>query len=213
MGLFTRRAHPVDGTTTANGHHTTGTTGTTAPVVGNGAHHSTGNGVHHEKGPRMGGGMFKGRNHGTYPEALNSRPTFGQWVKGTWLDIVTMVILGAIGLGIYMAPPAPSRSFPITFIDGEIVYPQFGYPLRNEIIPIWASALMSFFIPFAVFLICAIRVRSFWDINNATLGILYSLIGAAVFQVFCKWYVNYYASCESPISREILGPPSAPSEL
>jgi len=39
-------------------------------------------------------------------------------------------------------------------------------------------------------LICAIRVKSFWDINNATLGILYSLIGAAVFQVFCKWLIG-----------------------
>lgn len=49
---------------------------------------------------------------------------------------------------------------------------------------------MSFFIPFAVFLICAIRVRSFWDLNNATLGVLYSLIGAAVFQVFLKWLIG-----------------------
>jgi diacylglycerol diphosphate phosphatase / phosphatidate phosphatase len=54
-----------------------------------------------------------------------------------------MVILGAIGLGVYKAPPAPSRSFPVYFQDGEIVYPQFAYPLRHEIVPIWASALMS----------------------------------------------------------------------
>jgi len=191
MGLFTRRAGPVDSNTaTATGHPTIGSNGN-APVVDNGHHHATGNGVHNEKAAHGGiMGALNGRHHGTYPDTLNSRPTFGQWVKGTWLDILTMVILGAIGLGIYEAPPAPSRSFPITFIDGEIVYPQFGYPLRNEIIPIWASALMSFFIPFAVFLICAIRVKSFWDINNATLGILYSLIGAAVFQVFCKWLIG-----------------------
>jgi hypothetical protein len=50
-----------------------------------------------------GGGFmsrFGGRSYGSYPEALNSRPTFGQWIKGTWLDILTMAALGAIGLGV-----------------------------------------------------------------------------------------------------------------
>jgi diacylglycerol diphosphate phosphatase / phosphatidate phosphatase len=91
---------------------------------------------------------------------------------------------------VYEAPPAPSRSFAVTYFNGEIVYPQFAYPLRHEIVPIWASALLSVFVPIAVFLICAIRVRSFWDLNNATIGLLYSLIGAAVFQVFCKWLIG-----------------------
>jgi hypothetical protein len=27
-------------------------------------------------------------------------PSFGQWLKAVWLDIFTMVILGAIGLGV-----------------------------------------------------------------------------------------------------------------
>jgi diacylglycerol diphosphate phosphatase/phosphatidate phosphatase len=44
-----------------------------------------------------------------------------------------MAIMGAIGLGVYMADPAPSRSFPVIFNDGEIVYPEFAYPLRNEV--------------------------------------------------------------------------------
>jgi membrane-associated phospholipid phosphatase len=127
-------------------------------------------------------------HNGTKPH--NSRPTFGQWIKATWLDILTMAAMGAIGLGVYMARPAPSRSFPITFQDGEIVFPDFAYPLRNEIVPIWAAALMAFFIPFVVFLICQIRVRSFWDVNNATIGLLYALITAAVFQVFIKWLIG-----------------------
>lgn len=49
---------------------------------------------------------------------------------------------------------------------------------------------MAFFIPFAVFLIVQIRARSFWDINNATIGLLYALITAAVFQVFIKWLIG-----------------------
>ena len=35
-----------------------------------------------------------------------------------------------------------------------------------------------------------IRIRSFWDVNNAIIGLLYSLITAAVFQVFLKWLIG-----------------------
>lgn len=28
------------------------------------------------------------------------KPSFGQWLKVTWLDLVTMVIMGVIGLGV-----------------------------------------------------------------------------------------------------------------
>ena len=165
---------------------------------------TTATGTHHREKKA---GVFAPKNGRGGAQAWNSRPTFGAWIKATALDIVTMVVLGVIGLGVYFADPAPSRSFPggfyvwsiwceganndaVTFRDGEIVYPEFAYPLRNEIVPIWAAALMAFFIPFAVFLICQIRVRSFWDVNNATIGLLYSLIVAAVFQVFIKWLIG-----------------------
>lgn len=62
--------------------------------------------------------------------------------------------------------------------------------MRNEIVPIWAAALLAALVPIAVFLIMSIRVRSFWDVNNATIGLLYSLITAAVFQVFVKWLIG-----------------------
>jgi len=35
-----------------------------------------------------------------------------------------------------------------------------------------------------------IRIRSFWDVNNGVLGLLYSLITAAVFQVWLKWLIG-----------------------
>ncbi|KAI6780790.1 uncharacterized protein J7T54_001098 [Emericellopsis cladophorae] len=130
------------------------------------------------------------RSHGREPYSMAKRPSFGQWLKCTWLDIVTMAVMGAIGLGVYMADPAPSRSFAVTFADGEIVYPQFAYPLRDEIIPIWAAALLAALVPIFIFLVMQIRVRSFWDVNNAVIGLLYSLICAAVFQVFIKWLIG-----------------------
>lgn len=33
-----------------------------------------------------------------YPMA--TRPSFGQWLKVTWGDILTMILLGALGLGV-----------------------------------------------------------------------------------------------------------------
>ena len=97
-----------------------------------------------------------------------------------------MVAMGMIGLGVYNAHPAPTRSFPVYFQDGEIVYPQFAYPLRKEIIPIWAAAMLGALVPMFVILVMQIRIRSFWDVNNAIIGLLYALINAAVFQVFLK---------------------------
>ncbi|KAM7189297.1 Phosphatidic acid phosphatase type 2/haloperoxidase [Naviculisporaceae sp. PSN 640] len=125
--------------------------------------------------------------------SMTSRPTFGQWLKLTWLDILTMVILGALGLGVYWAKPAPTRSFAVNFPNpdtGILVDAEFAYPLRKEIIPIWAAALLAALVPITIILLMQIRIRSFWDVNNAVLGLLYSLITAAVFQVFIKWLIG-----------------------
>jgi len=84
MGFFNRRAAPVDANTTA----------ATGPT-----HHEK----RHHKAPAT---------HGNEGRAWNTKPTFGQWIKATWLDIITMAAMGAVGLGVYMAKPAPSRSFP-----------------------------------------------------------------------------------------------------
>ncbi|KAB5547380.1 phosphatidic acid phosphatase type 2/haloperoxidase [Coniochaeta sp. 2T2.1] len=124
------------------------------------------------------------------PYSMATRPSFGQWLKYTWLDIVSMAVMGAIGLGVYMAHPAPTRSFAVTFADGEVVYPEFAYPMRKEIIPIWAAALLAALVPIFVILMMQIRIRSFWDVNNGVIGLLYSLITAAVFQVFIKWLIG-----------------------
>ncbi|CAJ2506516.1 Uu.00g006460.m01.CDS01 [Anthostomella pinea] len=130
-----------------------------------------------------------GHARNTYP--MSTRPSFGQWLKVTWVDILTMVAMGALGLGIYEAHPAPTRSFAVTYpSDGEVVYPQFAYPLRKEIIPIWLAAFLAFIVPTLAILIMQIRIRSFWDVNNGIIGLLYALITAAVFQVFVKWLIG-----------------------
>ena len=182
MGLFSR---PRDGS---------GDSGLHSPSI------NKTKGQHHRSEKSHGAAHFD-VDSGLY----NRRPSFGKWLKMTWPDLITMVCMGAIGLGVYEAHPAPSRSFPVYFQDGEIVYPQFAYPLRHEIIPIWLAALLGSLIPIAVILFMQIRIRSFWvsppqakestcyrptnitqDANNAVIGLLYSLITAAVFQVFLK---------------------------
>jgi diacylglycerol diphosphate phosphatase/phosphatidate phosphatase len=79
--------------------------------------------------------------------------------------------------------PAPSRSFPVYFQDGQVVYPQFAYPLRKEVVPIWAAAVIAFFAPFFFFCLFQARRRSLYDLLTTTMGLLKSLITAAVFQV------------------------------
>ncbi|KAK4232742.1 phosphatidic acid phosphatase type 2/haloperoxidase [Achaetomium macrosporum] len=143
--------------------------------------------------------------HGLAPYSMATRPSFGQWLKATWLDILTMAALGAVGLGVYHADPAPTRSFAVQFQDGEVVYPEFAYPMRKEIIPIWLAAFLASIIPIVVILLMQIRIRSFWDVNNAVIGLLYSLITAAVFQVFIKWLIgglrpHFLAVCKPDVS-------------
>lgn len=56
--------------------------------------------------------------------------------------------------------------------------------------PIWLAALLGSVIPIFFFCVMQIRIRSFWDLNNAITGLLYSLVNAAVFQVFLKWLIG-----------------------
>ncbi|KAM7183382.1 Phosphatidic acid phosphatase type 2/haloperoxidase [Rhypophila sp. PSN 637] len=154
-----------------------------------------------------GAGTADGHHAARQPYSMSTRPTFGQWLRVTWLDILTMAVLGAVGLGVYMAKPAPTRSFAVTDpFSGEVVHPEFAYPLRHEIVPIWAAALLAALVPIAVILLMQIRIRSFWDVNNAVVGLLYSLITAAVFQVFIKWLIgglrpHFLDACKPDLSR------------
>lgn len=89
--------------------------------------------------------------------------------------------------------------------------PQFAYPLRNEIVPIWLAALLASLVPIVVFLFCQIRIRSFWDVNNATIGLLYSLISAAVFQVFIKWLIGGLRPHFLAVCKPVISPTARPS--
>ncbi|RXW22244.1 hypothetical protein EST38_g3618 [Candolleomyces aberdarensis] len=131
----------------------------------------------------------------------DTRFRFGTWFRLHIIDILTLAAMGAIGLGVYFADPAPSRSFPVYLPDSSVAWPQYAYPLRKEIIPIYAAALIAFFVPFFFITLFQARRRSADDWLTTTLGLLKSLITAAVFQVFIKWLIgglrpHFYAVCQ-----------------
>ncbi|KAJ9111359.1 hypothetical protein QFC19_001127 [Naganishia cerealis] len=49
---------------------------------------------------------------------------FGRWLKLNLLDLITFAAMGAIGLGVYEADPAPTRNFPVFNNNSEVVYPE-----------------------------------------------------------------------------------------
>ncbi|KAK1508921.1 PAP2 superfamily protein [Colletotrichum abscissum] len=134
------------------------------------------------------------------------RPPFMLWLKVTWLDILTMIIMGVIALVVFRAHPPAHRTFPVTFDNGEVVYPQFAYPHIPQYIPSHAATALGIGVPILSILLCQIRVRSFWDINNGIMGLLYSVIGSTVFQVMIKWLIgglrpNFLEVCQPDISK------------
>jgi diacylglycerol diphosphate phosphatase/phosphatidate phosphatase len=133
------------------------TTRKPVPAAGNGAGYGAG---YDDQTPR-----------GPYGQKFS----FVQWARLHIIDLVTMAAMGAVGLGVYEAHPAPTRSFPVYNTDGAIAYPQFAYPLRKNIIPIWLAALLAFIVPFVFFVMFQIRIRSLDHLLNTTMGLLESL--------------------------------------
>ncbi|KAL1839214.1 hypothetical protein VTJ49DRAFT_1732 [Mycothermus thermophilus] len=130
------------------------------------------------------------------------------WIKLSWKDILTGAAIGGAALGIYKAPVPFTRSFPITFTSsGDIVYPDLAYPgNRGWVISPTLSGVLSAVIPLAVIILAQLRIRSFWDFNNAVFGVLYSLALGALLQSVIKVLVGSYRPywldvCQPDVSR------------
>jgi len=104
MGFFNRRTRPADANTAnavAEGPDTT-----------------------REKTGRQ-GIMRKNERHPATARAeygnghLNTRPRFGQWLKATWPDLLTMVIMGAIGLGVGLLTFSRKREGSVSRVSME----------------------------------------------------------------------------------------------
>lgn len=99
------------------------------------------------------------------------------------------------------------RNFPIFFTQsGDIVYPEFAYPNRGWIISPSVSGLIAALVPIGIIILAQIRIRSFWDMNNGIMGVLYALILGTLFQVVIKQLIGgfrpYFLDvCQPDISR------------
>ena len=73
-------------------------------------------------------------------------------------------------------PPglASRRLFAVYNTDGSIADPSIAYPFRRETVSIEISAIVSLFAPIIIYVIMFLRVRSFWDLNNAVLTVFTS---------------------------------------
>lgn len=108
---------------------------------------------------------------------------------------------------LFSIAPAPNRSFPVYSDSGGIVYPEFAYPFRREIVPIWLAAFLSFAIPFSFICLFQLRLKSLNHLLTTTTGLIKSLITAAVFQVFLKFLIgglrpHFYEACQPDVNPE-----------
>ena len=101
MGIFNRQPR-TNATTTTTGH-ANGHTTEKKPFWGRRQH----GGTKHSHG--------HGHGHVGETYSMAKRPTFGQWLKYTWVDIATMVAMGLLGLGVSLSfPSLPLRIHVLT---------------------------------------------------------------------------------------------------
>lgn len=123
---------------------------------------------------------------------ISNVPTFGQWIRDIWADLLTIIILGAIALALNSidAVGSKARKFIIWDEQGNFVNYDIGFNRQHNIIPIWLSAFLSVIIPTVVFLVSQLRIRSFYDLHVAFWANIWSIVVASIFQVFNKLLIG-----------------------
>ena len=61
----------------------------------------------------------------------------------------------------------PIDRFSVYNLNGTLINPDLAHPWHHEHTPIWLTSLISVMVPGLVYLLMSLRVRSFWDSNNA----------------------------------------------
>jgi hypothetical protein len=95
-------------------------------------------------------------------------PGFVPYIRQEWLNLLTIATLLLIPLFLHnFAHPLGTHYFPLQQ-GGQLLAPQYAYPLRDEYINTPVSAIISFVIPFAfIGLCCIFLIGNFWDSNSA----------------------------------------------
>ncbi|KAK3716678.1 hypothetical protein LTR37_006308 [Vermiconidia calcicola] len=114
--------------------------------------------------------------------AINLRDFF----IATWLDWVTILMIGATAAGVAVAPHTFTRYFPVTSPDGAVYWPELAYPYIEPIFSSVIAGVLAALVPISVFLLAQLWQQSFVDFASAVLGLTYSLITGTCFQVILK---------------------------
>ena len=105
----------------------------------------------------------------------------------------------------HLMPVPITRTFPVSFDkNGNIINLDLAYPSRGWIIPTWTSGFISFAVPFAVYLLAQIRIKSAWDANSAIVGTIWAVLLATLFQLTTKAFIggfrpNFLDVCQPDI--------------
>lgn len=68
------------------------------------------------------------------------------------------------------------------------------------------ATVFAVLIPIVVILLAQIRIRSFWDLNNGIIGLIYAVETSSAFQVMIKWLIgglrpHFYDVCKPDPSK------------
>lgn len=159
------------------------------------------------------------------PPSIDSRPTFLEWLRLTWLDIFTLAAIGAAAAGVRHCSqssivltnaPSPSqfdimwppyhRLFPYNEKDAAILSSDIAYPLLDPTLSSLLAAVVCIGTPILVFILAQLQLRHFWSLNNAVFGLLYANVGGTCFQVIVKTLIggfrpHFLAACQPDFSR------------
>ncbi|KAI0484203.1 phosphatidic acid phosphatase type 2/haloperoxidase [Xylariaceae sp. FL0804] len=143
---------------------------------------------------------------------VNEKPSTG--------DLLMLLLLGLVGfLVAFLGPTYGHRTFPLWVPGGNgAVYPQYAYPLRQQIVGTPLAAALVIVIPAYTILMAQLlgrrcRNRSnvsgtsrFWDASNGLLGLAYALLATIVFCTLVKWLIGglrpwFYAACRPDPQR------------
>ncbi|KAG2020839.1 lipid phosphate phosphatase 1 [Coprinopsis cinerea AmutBmut pab1-1] len=93
------------------------------------------------------------------------------------------------------------------------MYPEYSFPRKTQIVPIWASALMAIFIPLVFFVLAQARRQSVDDLLTTFLGLIKSVVSSSVFQVIIKATIGGLRPHFYDVCKPLVSPGDAPSGI
>ncbi|PNS15973.1 hypothetical protein CAC42_4374 [Sphaceloma murrayae] len=123
------------------------------------------------------------------PNSHDSRPTFVEWLRITYPDIITMLIIGGIAIGFDKMWPPNHRLFPYLDVDGTLLSPTLAHPKIRPTLSAALSGIISVGSPILIFVLSS-PLTSFWTTSNSILGLLYANLLGSCIQIMIKTLIG-----------------------